>query len=332
MSLAWMLALAVATADGPKPVASPIPTAPGAETWRLTLTDAIRIGVKNCENLKVVEQGDSLRIARVNADASVWNFKAAVMAHVRSIVQQYWALVTEDVRVWARERAVQLCAEVVRKETADASGPRGPRTNLAEARANLERFRLALAAAESDRITTERQLRSILGLPPSDSRRIVPATAPTEAEVEPDWERCLAAMQEEQPDIRLQRELVAEAEARADRSGAADSPDPVGLPVGVAAAFEAQRQTFAAARQREFLQQVVHNATHTLARFFLEIDANYKQFQTARRLREAAQARLDAARQYYQGGARRLHGRPAPRRDRPVFRRGGPGGAIQVLL
>ena len=30
-------------------------------------------------------------IARLNADASVWRFKAEVMAHVRSIEQQYWA-------------------------------------------------------------------------------------------------------------------------------------------------------------------------------------------------------------------------------------------------
>ena len=55
-------------------------------------------------------------------------------------------------------------------------------------------------------------------------------------------------------------------------------------------------------RSRAHLQQVVHQATHTLARFFLEIDANYKQFKTASRLRAAAAQRLDAQRAYYEEG------------------------------
>src|SRR5262249_48154919 len=41
---------------------------------------------------------------------------------------------------------------------------------------------------------------------------------------------------------------------------------------------------------------------HSLARFFLEIDANYKQFKTASRLRAAAAQRLDAQRSYYEEG------------------------------
>ncbi len=47
-----------------------------------------------------------------------------------------------------------------------------------------------------------------------------------------------------------------------------------------------------------FLQQVTHQATHTLARFMLEIDANYKQLQTATRLRAAAAAAHEAQRDY----------------------------------
>ncbi len=55
-------------------------------------------------------------------------------------------------------------------------------------------------------------------------------------------------------------------------------------------------------RSRAYYQQVVHQTTHSLARFFLEIDANYKQFQTAKRLRQAAAQRLDAQRAYYEEG------------------------------
>jgi hypothetical protein len=49
-------------------------------------------------------------------------------------------------------------------------------------------------------------------------------------------------------------------------------------------------------------QQIVHQTTHSLARLFLEIDANYNQFQTATRLRKAAAQRLDAQRAYYEEG------------------------------
>ena len=73
--------------------------------------------------------------------------------------------------------------------------------DVAEAQQRLEQFRLDLVTRTSDVITTERQLRNILGLPPADNRRIVPVTAPTEARLEPDWDASLAQMVTFQPDI-----------------------------------------------------------------------------------------------------------------------------------
>ena len=61
-------------------------------------------------------------------------------------------------------------------------------------------------------ITTERQLRNILGLPPADNRRIIPVTPPTEARLEPDWDASLAQMLNFQPDIVQQQILVRVAE------------------------------------------------------------------------------------------------------------------------
>ncbi len=54
--------------------------------------------------------------------------------------------------------------------------------------------------------------------------------------------------------------------------------------------------------ESDFLQQVTHQATHTLARFFLEVDADYKQYQTAKKLRDAAAQRLEAQRAFYEEG------------------------------
>src|SRR5262249_11354552 len=75
------------------------------------------------------------------------------------------------------------------------------------------------------------------------------------------------------------------------------------VPLGMRAPLATTRQAqYALLRSRAFLQQVVHQTTHSLARFFLEIDANYKQFKTASRLRAAAALRLESQRAYYEEG------------------------------
>ena len=74
---------------------------------------------------------------------------------------------------------------------------------------------------------------------------------------------------------------------------------PIGFRAPLANVRQAQYQLL---RQRAFLQQIVHQTTHSLARFFLEVDANYKQFRTAERLRIAAQQRLEAQRAFYEEG------------------------------
>ena len=303
-------------------------------------------------------------IARLNADASVWNFKAAIMAHVRSIEQQYWSLSQQQIALWSRETAVKLGEEILRRERAELEVGRATTADVAEAEQQLENFKLNLVSATSDVITTERQLRNILGLPPADNRRIVPDTAPTEARIEPDWETSVAQMLAFQPDIVQQQLLVRltelqlllarnqllpqlnlnalyqfnglghtldQAEAvltgagvtginpqtsrKNTQAGVNTLPQvykdfnqwQVGLtfsmPIGFRAPLANTRQAqYQLLRQRAFLQQIVHQTTHSLARFFLEVDANYKQFRTAQRLRAAAQQRLEAQRAFYEEG------------------------------
>ena len=214
-------------------------------------------------------------------------------------------------------------------------------------------------------ITTERQLRNILGLPPADNRRIIPVTPPTEARLEPDWDSSLAQMLTFQPDIVQQQILVRVAElqllvarnqllpqlnlsvlyqlnglgqqldnAEAVMTGATiKALDPVVAAQQRAAGLHRQSRLlqqlphlagrlhlpdaaghagrrwptpgnaqYILLRQRAYLQQIVHQTTHSLARFFLEVDANYKQFKTASRLRAAAAQRLEAQRAYYEEG------------------------------
>jgi hypothetical protein len=75
------------------------------------------------------------------------------------------------------------------------------------------------------------------------------------------------------------------------------------MPLGMRYPLANTRQAqYVLLRSRAYYDQVIHQTTHSLARFFLEIDANYKQFRTAKRLREAAAQRLDAQRAYYEEG------------------------------
>ncbi|MGE5756273.1 MAG: TolC family protein, partial [Planctomycetaceae bacterium] len=303
-------------------------------------------------------------IARLSADAAVWRFKAEVMAEVRSIEQQYWSLAQQHVQLWSSEKAVELAEEILKREQSELEVGRGTVADVAEASQRLEQFKLDLVTKTSDVITTERQLRNILGLPPADSRRIVPVTAPTESRLEPDWEASLAQMLTFQPDIVTQQLIVRVVELQLlvtrnqllpvlnlnalyqfnglghdlDRAEAVMTGsklfaiDPliaakqraaglntqpgifndfqawqVGLtfqmPLGMRAPLANTRQAqYTLLKQRAYLQQVVHQTIHSLARFFLEVDANYKQFKTAARLRAAAAQRLEAQRAFYEEG------------------------------
>src|SRR5262249_30647969 len=145
--------------------------------------------------------GEGVRIAPTRADVNPCRFKAEVMALVRSIEQQYWSLAQQHVQLWASEKAVELADEVLRRERSELEVGQGTVAHVAEAQQRYEQLQLDLVTKTSDVITSERQLRNPLGLPPADDRRIVPVTAPTESNVSPDWDECLAAMKAKQPDV-----------------------------------------------------------------------------------------------------------------------------------
>ncbi len=250
------------------------------EQWSLTLHEALNIGLDNAEIVRVIARTEKTnKIAPRQGGTDLERFKSEIMAHLRSVEQQYWSLSQAHVQLWAADRAVDLGKAILKRERAEMNAGKSNAANISEAEQRLEQFNLDLVTKTSDVITTERQLRNILGLPPADNRRIIPVTVPTEARLEPDWDSSLAVMLEKQPDIVRQRSLMKRAES--DGSG----PDQARIE-----------------RQEAYLKQLIHQTTHSLARFFLEIDSNYKQFQTAQRNRAAASQRLDAQRAYYEEG------------------------------
>jgi outer membrane protein TolC len=204
------------------------------ETWPMTLREAIGIALDNSEIARIIavgaigvggaastgtenarqeySKGKPIVVAGLNADASSWRFRAEVMAELRSVERAYWALAQAHVQLWAVDRAASMAKEVLDRERAELEVSRGTTADIAEAGQRFEQLTLDLVIRTSDVITTERQLRNVLGLQPADTRRIIPVTPPTEARLEPDWDSSLAEMLAHQPDVVQQRMLVRLAE------------------------------------------------------------------------------------------------------------------------
>ena len=210
-----------AQSEPPRPAATkPVPpvTAPlekfGGIAWPLSLGDAVRIGLNNADFVGLLPQGtapgsptqtllkDSVdryrdancAIRPVNADADTQQFRADVMALVRSIEQQYWSLSQHHVQLWAAELAADLTDRVLKSAQSRLQHGRGTQADVAEAEQRLKQSRLDVVTRTSDSITTERQLRHLLGLPAAGNRSIVPVGVPVEAKLEPNWDKCLAEM------------------------------------------------------------------------------------------------------------------------------------------
>ncbi len=272
---------------------------------QMTLEQATTIALENSEIVRVLqmrgtpstEDGSrgwgNIVISRLKTDGESHRFVSEMSAMLRSVEQQYWALALHHMQLWSRETAFALGEQVVKREQADYALGRGGIASLAEAQQQLERFRLDVISATSDVITTERQLRNILGMPPTDDRRIIPVTAPTEEPFTQDWLMSLKTMLDHQPDIQAQRFLVKLAEAKLDEAGkqwnAADDDS----------IDQARRNVF---RQRAFLDQVVKQTTHSLARFHLEIASNSNGWKAAERNQKFAAARLNVQRSRYEAG------------------------------
>ena len=129
----------------PKAVEAPKPAndSEARELWPMLLSQAIRISLDNCEIVRVIAFGAEgipiggfepnplekeapgpeqphgepagpppgrapIVIARLNADASEWRFKAELMAHIRSVEQTYWNLAQAHVALWSRRTSSQL--------------------------------------------------------------------------------------------------------------------------------------------------------------------------------------------------------------------------------
>lgn len=161
------------------------------EKWELTLSEAVRIGLANAENVRIlcerVEEDDQVYVTIAPREPAVsrWQFKAETMALVHAIEQQYWALSYRRTQLAAEEHVVKTARQLVAREQTELPVAVA---SVGQAKQRLEEFQLGLRIDSTEVAAVERKLCVVLGLPEADKRQIVPVTPPTTKEVKPEWD------------------------------------------------------------------------------------------------------------------------------------------------
>jgi outer membrane protein TolC len=279
-------------------------------------------------------------ISRIDTERSFFQLKDAVQDLVRGTIEAYWQLSFAQVDVFAREQQVAQGREALGKAEASFKAERANDAEVFQASVAYETFRANLIAAQANLLDREAALRNIMGISPSDERRLVPLTPPSVRRLETDWEQVLALAEEYRPDL-IELKLVLEADEQQlviARNNALPRLDGVALyrwnglegrtpagtrlsdngefadwelgvnfsvPLGLRRERAVVRQTeLLLTRDRANLDQALHAAAHRLATSYRSLDQFYEQYAAFARVRDAARKNVANQLARYQLGLR----------------------------
>ena len=153
-------------------------------------------------------------IARIQEDLAVHDFQVNVRNLVSDVENAYWALYFSYRNLEAtkigRDSALATWKRIFALMEAGAAG--GEAENEAQSREQYFFFRARLQDALNRVYSTEKQLRYLLGLTPTDQRIIRPADEPTTAKVSFDWGEVLSEALIRRPELRRQKWLIKQRE------------------------------------------------------------------------------------------------------------------------
>ena len=269
-------------------------------------------------------------IARIDTERSFFQMKDSVQELVRGVVDAYWALVAARTDVWVRHQQVEQGLWSEKRADFRLKVGAGDFGDVAQVRAALAAFNSAEISAQANRLQREAALRNILGLPPVDSREIVPVTLPSTKWPEESWEDIVAVAQERRPDL-IELKLIIEADQQRllmARNQALPAVDAVALyqwnglegrtpgglyvssgpgqftgwqlgvnfsvPIGLRdSRARLRRQELMISRDRVDLDQALHNAVHRLAATYRNLAQFYEQYRVSKDEKEAALINYD---------------------------------------
>jgi outer membrane protein TolC len=265
-------------------------------------------------------------IARLNTEASFFEYKDSVQEMVRGVIEAYWNLVQARTVVWARQKQVELSKFTYEREAARLDAGLADAKDVAQAKVTYTQFKANLVAAQADALTREGALRNLIGLPPVDDKFIVPISAPVNQHLPVEWENLVSLAEERRPDIlelkviieaEMQRLLQAENQALPQLNAfgtyqfngltgimpngeplAASGSRFVGYTVGVNFSVplgfrqgraQIRQEKLLIEKDRANLQQGLHNAIHEIAIAVRDLDNAYAQYLAFKETREAAE-------------------------------------------
>ncbi len=261
-------------------------------------------------------------IARLNTETSYFQYKDSVQEMVRGVIEAYWDLVQARTDAWARKIQVEQSGEQAKREQARLDTRNGSLSDAAQARVTYTQFKANLVAADALVLSRENTLRNILGLPPNDTRRIVPVSAPTTQRFKPEWNELVRIGEQRRPDI-VELKLILQADEQrllqatnqalpkldafgqyrwngidgetisgdhingtfTDWSLGINFSVPLGLRQGRA---QIRQRELILAKDQANIQQSVHEAIHQLASTVQDIDSNFEQYLAYKDTRKAA--------------------------------------------
>jgi outer membrane protein TolC len=279
-------------------------------------------------------------IARLNTERSYFQMKDSTQEMTRGVIEGYWNLVFARTNLWARRVQLQLAEQTYLREKArqEIAGL-ADLGDVAQSRVTFAQFKANAIAAEATVLSTEAALRNILGLPPEDSRILVPCSPPTNERLVDDWDSLLALTEQRRPDI-IELKIVYEADqqrllqARNQmlptanavalyRWNGLEGDMPNGAPISTGAGqytdwalginfsvplgyrngrATVRQQELQLARDQANIRQSVHAAVHQVAATVRNIDSQYEQYLAYKETREAASENLELQLQRFRVG------------------------------
>jgi outer membrane protein TolC len=278
-------------------------------------------------------------IARLNTAQSFFQYKDSVQEMVRGVITAYWNLVQARTDAWSKLIQVQQSKEVLDREDARIKIGFGDAATVAQAQVSYNQFRANKIASDANVLNQEDALRNIMGLPPSDHRKIVPVSAPAVQRLPHDWDSIVHLAERRRPDI-IELKLVTEADtvrlAQAENQAlpqlnlsttyqwnGLSGVMPNGLPLATAPGqftdwsvgvnfsvplglrqgrAQIREQRLIIARDQANVEQSVHAAVHDLSGTIRDLDSAYDQYVAFKSTREAAEINVRVQNERFKTG------------------------------
>lgn len=163
-------------------------------------------------NIPVGGRAQGILLARLTYNASQFEFLRRIQELLLGVEQAYWQLYAAYWQLFSAEVGMRQALRSWQRAKANLEAGREAIYNVAQIEEQYQFFRAqrlqALGrgtGAQPGVLEAERRLRYLIGLPPEDGTRLVPADVPTTAPYRPNWEAALAEALSNRPELSATR-------------------------------------------------------------------------------------------------------------------------------